>query len=417
MVDEATALLPRSSLLPGGGEGASVRKTFANIIISILGSGVLGLPFTYRVSGWAVAATSITLAGGLSYYCMILLVKCRDKLSSNGGHHFIQTYPDLGYHTFGNLGRQVIEVTLLISQAGCCVAYLIFIGHNLSSVFFPDSKYALVIAILVPLEILLAWVRSLASLAPFSIFANVCNVLAMAIVIKEDLGRLHSTGEKMATFKGWQSVPFALGVCIYCYEGFGMTLSLQASMRKPHKFARVLGLAFGLITTVYLVFGLAGYAAFGEETLDIVTLNLGNRDWSTKLVKLGLSIALFFTFPVMMYPVYEIFEGRLLLNKWFQRSVVPSPRLLAAVTGSIRGVVVVVVALIAVAVPGFGTFISLVGSTVCALLAFVFPALFHARVCADAPAWSRAVDATLVVFGVVFAVYGTYQTCTNAFVK
>jgi hypothetical protein len=35
-------------------------------------------------------------------------------------------------------------------------------------------------------EIALAWVRTLSSLAPFSIFADFCSILAMAIVIKDD---------------------------------------------------------------------------------------------------------------------------------------------------------------------------------------------------------------------------------------
>lgn len=40
---------------------------------------------------------------------------------------------------------------------------------------------------LVPVEIGLSWLGSLSALAPFSIFADVCNVLAMGIVVKEDI--------------------------------------------------------------------------------------------------------------------------------------------------------------------------------------------------------------------------------------
>lgn len=67
--DEETPLLMHSGI----GQ-ASVRKTAGNIFISIVGAGVLGLPYTFRVSGWAVAASSVTLAACLTYYCMLLLV-------------------------------------------------------------------------------------------------------------------------------------------------------------------------------------------------------------------------------------------------------------------------------------------------------------------------------------------------------
>lgn len=54
----------------------------------------------------------------------------------------------------------------------------------------------------------------------------------------------------------------------------------------------------------------AGYAAFGEHTRDIITLNLP-EDWSTVAVKLSLCLGLLFTFPVMLVPVYEILERSL----------------------------------------------------------------------------------------------------------
>lgn len=72
VVDEETPLL----MLPGHGGhgGASVLRTAGNIFISIVGAGVLGLPYTFRVAGWAVAASCVVGAALLTYYCMLLLV-------------------------------------------------------------------------------------------------------------------------------------------------------------------------------------------------------------------------------------------------------------------------------------------------------------------------------------------------------
>lgn len=54
----------------------------------------------------------------------------------------------------------------------------------------------------------------------------------------------------------------------------------------------------------------AGYLAFGKETQDIITFNLPNN-WMAAAVKLSLCIGLFFTFPPMMIPVYQIVERKL----------------------------------------------------------------------------------------------------------
>lgn len=210
-------------------------------------------------------------------------------------------------------------------------------------------------------------------------------------------------------YTNWRGIPFAMGVAIFCYEGFGMTLALEASMKEPKKFGRVLGLAFIFITLIYVAFGMVGYLGFGADTKDIITLNLPNN-WTTQAVKAGLCVALSFTFPVMMHPVHEIFERKVLLSNWFQKQAGSSPRLHDTLLAVMRGSLVTVIALVAVSVPGFGAFVSLVGSTVCAMLAFVLPALFHLKTFKGRSSlWERCADYALVVGGAVFSVYGTYS--------
>jgi proton-coupled amino acid transporter len=299
---------------------------------------------------------------------------------------------------------------VVVSQSGCCVAYLIFIGQNLSSMITGGTeKQTLFIGVLLPLEIMLACVRSLAGLAPSSIFANVCNVLAMAIVVKDDFGSFEGF-DGIIAFQKWTTFPFAFGIAIYCYEGFGMTLALESSMKKPHLFPKVLAQALLPITILYIAFGLIGYFAFCDETKDIITLNLPN-DWWTVGVKLGLCIALLFTFPVMMYPVHELVESKVMRLHYFQRNIASRTRLCRFVLDCVRGVLVLIIAGVAVLVPTFGVFISLVGSTVCAMLAFVFPASFHLCVYKDCIAlWQKVIDWLLIVGGMSFAIYGTYTT-------
>ncbi|KAL3678346.1 hypothetical protein R1sor_021302 [Riccia sorocarpa] len=401
-------------LLGCAGSGrASTFKTYFNIIISIVGAGVLGLPYTFRVSGWAVAAVCVTVSAVLSYCCMIHLVRCREKLQKEG-HRFIQTYGDLGDAAFGNWGRQFIDIMVLVSQSGCCVAYLIFIGRNVSSVFTGDVRqYCYFIALIFPFEVLLSWVRSLSGLAPFSIVADVCNVLAMAVVVRDDFHDFQGVSEIKA-LTSWSALPFAMGVAVYCYEGFGMTLTLHSSMKRPSEFPKTLGIAFVLITGLYLSFGFIGYLAYGEETQDIITLNLPN-DWTTVAVKIGLCVGLFFTFPIMMFPVHEIFERKLLFNDWFQKQT-QSLLLETIWCNFVRALIVLVVAAVAIMVPGFGVFISLVGSTVCAMLAFVVPAVLHMKVLGnESTLLTKVGDYALIICGVSFAMYGTYTSVRDIF--
>ncbi|KAF7061862.1 hypothetical protein CFC21_068524 [Triticum aestivum] len=405
------------------GRGATPAQTLGNIVVSIVGTGVLGLPYAFRTAGWLAGALGVAGAGAATFYCMLLLLDCRDKLREqeteedglgdeqrrhgDGGNY---TYGDLGERGFGPIGRYFTEAIIIIGQTGGSVAYLVFIGQNLSSVLPTLSPPAVVLALLLPAEVALSFVRSLSALAPFSILADACTVLAVAAVVKEDVQLLAERGRPFAgrsAFAGLWGVPFACGVAVFCFEGFCLTLALEASMSNRGRFRPVLFQAIVGVTVVYIGFGVCGYLAYGDATRDIVTLNLPDN-WSTAAVKVVLCVGLALTFAVMMYPIHEIVEARLLApGGWVRRrcgGVVQRAALHLS-----RVAVVAALAAIACFVPAFGDFVAFVGSTVCALLSFVLPALFHLSfVGPTASPWARAVDYFLLLAGLVFAGHGMY---------
>uniref|UniRef100_A0A0A9ENL0 Amino acid transporter transmembrane domain-containing protein n=1 Tax=Arundo donax TaxID=35708 RepID=A0A0A9ENL0_ARUDO len=407
----APLLLPREEGRPrSGGGGASSAQTLGNVVVSIVGTGVLGLPYAFRAAGWLAGSLGVAAAGSATLYCMLLLVDCRDKLEEEEteehchGHY---TYGDLGERCFGTIGRCLTEILILVSQAGGSVAYLIFIGQNLHSIFRDlMSPAGFIFVILLPVQIALSFIRSLSSLSPFSIFADACNVFAMAIVIKEDLQLFDHPFSKRSAFNGLWAVPFTFGVAVFCFEGFSMTLALEASMAERRKFRWVLSQAVAVIIMVYACFGVCGYLAYGEATKDIITLNLPNN-WSSAAVKVGLCIALAFTFPMMMHPIHEIIETRFRSSGCFQK-------LSHNVRGaewlglhSSRILMVTLLTVVASFIPAFRSFISFVGSTMCALLSFVLPALFHLSIVGSSMSlWRRVLDYGFLLFGLVFAGYG-----------
>lgn len=170
-------------------------------------------------------------------------------------------------------------------------------------------------------------------------------------------------------------------------------LPLELEAKYKDKFGRALGLAMGLISIMYGAFGLLGYMAYGDETKDIITTNLGVGLVST-LVQLGLAINLFFTFPLMMHPVYEIIERRLCSSSY---------------SIWVRWSTVLVVTLVALLVPNFADFLSLVGSSVCVMLGFVLPSLFHLQAFKEELSFARkVVDVVIFLIGVMIAVTGTW---------
>lgn len=395
-------------------------KTLANIFISIVGSGVLGLPYSFKKTGWVTGMLMLFLVAFLTYHCMILLVHTRRKLEHsnddvNVGFPKINSFGDLGHAIVGPLGKLFVDVMIVFSHCGFCVSYLIFISTTLAYLAGDDdtssaSWSSLFWGFATP-KVLFLWgcfpfqlglnaIPTLTHLAPLSIFADFVDIVAKSVVMVDDVFVFMKNRPPLKAFGGWSVFLYGLGVAVYAFEGIGLVLPLEAEAKDKEKFGGVLGVGMLLISLLYASFAALGYLAFGEGTQEIITTNLGQGVVSA-LVQLGLCINLFFTFPLMMNPVYEVVERRLCDYKfclWM------------------RWLLVFGVSLVALMVPNFADFLSLVGSSVCVILSFVLPAMFHYLVFREEIGWSKMVcDGLLVVFGLVIAVTGTWSSLMNIF--
>lgn len=216
----------------------------------------------------------------------------------------------------------------------------------------------------------------------------------------EDLGIILKKIPEVRAFGGTSVFFYGMGVAVYAFEGIGMVLPLESETKDRSKFGRVLAISMAFIAVMYGGFGALGYFAFEEDVKDIITANLGKGLIST-LVQLGLCINLFFTFPLMMNPVYETVERRLRNGNYCIWS---------------RWLLVLVVSLVALLVPNFADFLSLVGSSVCCGLGFVLPALFHLMVFKEELGWKGwTADVGIVVLGLTLGVSGTWSALAEIF--
>ncbi|KAM3757816.1 hypothetical protein ACB098_02G218200 [Castanea mollissima] len=385
---------------------SSQSKTFANVFIAIVGSGVLGLPYTFKKTGWVFGSLMLFSVALLTYHCMMLLVQTRRKLESTLGFSKINSFGDLGFTVCGPLGRFSVDVMIVLAQAGFCVSYLIFIATTLAFLFnyeysswdFGLSPKSLFLWACFPFQLGLNSIPTLTHLAPLSIFADVVDLGAMGVVMVEDVMIFLQNRPALEAFGGLSVFLYGVGVAVYAFEGVGMVLPLESEAKDKDKFGKVLGLCMTFISLLYGGFGALGYFAFGDETKDIITTNFG-QGLISMLVQLGLCVNLFFTMPLMMNPVYEVVERRFCDSRFCLW---------------LRWAMVLLVSLVALLVPNFADFLSLVGSSVCVVLGFVLPALFHLLVFKEEMSWKGIVlDGCVLVLGVVIAVTGTWSSLTE----
>ncbi|KAL8027922.1 hypothetical protein ABFX02_14G128500 [Erythranthe guttata] len=369
-------------------------------------------------TGWLTSLLMISFVAALTFHGMMLLIHTRKKLEDSPLAAFpkIASFGDLGFAVCGSIGRFAVDSMIVLSQAGFCVGYLIFIGNtlaNLSSTsssssaaaasspnFLGISAKSLYVWSCFPFQLGLNSIPSLTLLAPLSIFADIVDLGAMGVVMVQDAIIFTKQMPAVEAFGTLSTFFYGLGVAVYSFEGIGMALPLETEMKDKSKFGKILGLTMFFIASMYAAFGAMGYFAFGENTRDIITANMGKGLLST-VVQLGLCINLFFTLPLMMNPVYEVFERRFSNGRYCLW---------------MRWMLVLAVSLVALFVPNFADFLSLVGSSTCCVLGFVFPALFHYLTFKEEMSWRRAsADISIVVLGVILGVSGTWYSLIEIF--
>ena len=141
----------------------------------------------------------------------------------------IITYSDVAFAAWGEIGRLIIDGSLICAQVGFCCGYLIFITENLSNYYTSVTKTSWLVVLLPPL-FFLTLIPDLRKLAIFSLMAQMSNLMAFAVVFWFDFEHLHLANaihRKEISLKGF---PFFFCAAVYCFEGAGMVLSLEQSV-------------------------------------------------------------------------------------------------------------------------------------------------------------------------------------------
>jgi|Transcript_16125 proton-coupled amino acid transporter len=380
---------------PGTASSAAVA---INIIISFVGAGLLGIPDAFRRAGWGLGSVALCLVSALNVYCMLLLVQVQKKLFKEGKES-VSSYGLVGRCIMGSRGGAFVDACLVVSQAGFATAYIIFIAANLYSIY--GTPRSIVCFGCIPGLALLVQAREMKTLAPFSLLADLANLCGLSAVLLQDFKSYVPHNDSIHAIR-WEGLLYVMSITIYSMEGVGLVLSLESSCRDRSKFASLLKSVLACITLFMAFFGTAGYMAFGDNTMAPITLNLVGQGWAS-FVKGALCLALYLTYPIMMFPIWHISEE---LFTPLHENVVWNT--------AFRCILVVFTATVAYSVPNFGSFLSLVGSSICTILGFILPCYFHLAVLRkELPYWQVGLDCLLMVGGVLFGMLGTYQSFVN----
>ncbi|KAM4056387.1 transmembrane amino acid transporter protein [Hirsutella rhossiliensis] len=404
---EDSALLSSSKRMrkrkPRGGSGKNSPLNAALLLLkSFVGTGVLFLPRAYLSGGMLLSNVVLLCLAGLSYYSFVLLVSSRMKVDGSFG--------DMGGILYGKWMRTLILGSIVISQIGFTAAYTVFTAQNLQAFIHAvsDCKSSISIPLLILMQMVIflpfSLLRDIGKLGFTALIADAFILIGLAYLFYYDVLTLHANGLAdiiMFNSKDWT---LFIGTAIFTFEGIGLVLPIQESMKHPQKFPRVLFLVMIIITVVFITMGAISYAAYGSKTETVVLLNLPQDDKLVNGVQLLYSVAILLSTPLQIFPAVRIAETEL-----FTRSGKYNPYIKWQ-KNVFRFFMVMLCAAIAWGgADNLDKFVALVGNFACIPLVYIYPPLLHYKAVARNRAWKIA-DVALCIFGFFAMAYATSLT-------
>lgn len=391
--------------------GISEFEAAASIAKAIMGAGSFALPWAFSKMGYIAGPiimfvfmlfsinsldllvqssrmTSVRYTSTTNATTTGLSVECRPKKSSTtASSPQIQSYVDVARSVFGQTGARLTYVASISASMGVCGSYLLFIAANLQSLFLSDKQesglsQANIIVLILPVVVALSSVRDTKAFAFASCLGVVSVLLGMLVVLV--YGLLYNSqnfGKDCIAFGSITTMPLAIGAIGYLFLIHFLSLPIESAMVQPERFQSVAKKTFGACGVVSGIFGVIGYLLFGNETQQIVLLNVQGSIF-VSAVNLLLCIDLLLTYPVVMRPSIVIVEQSLSTITSLPKTAASKTSALS-VTWSVHittcALFGICAAMASIFVPTFGLLSGLVGGVSQTFLAFVLPPLMFAR--------------------------------------
>ncbi|KAG2404082.1 Amino acid transporter [Vigna angularis] len=246
----------------------------------------------------------------------------------------------------------------------------------------------------------IVWLDNLSLLSYVSasgVFASVLIILSITWTATFDGVGFHHKG----TLVRWNGLPTAVSLYAFCYCAHPVFPTLYNSIRNKHHFTNVLTGCFLLTTVGYASMAIVGYLMFGEEVESQVTLNLPLNKVSSKVAIYTTLMNPISKFALMATPITNALKD-LLPRRYKNRvtSILVSTVLVMSTT------------IAALAVPFFGSLMSLVGAFLSVTASILLPCLCYLKISGTYRNFGceSVVIVILIMAALAMAISGTYTS-------
>lgn len=363
-----------------------------NILCTVVGTGLLQLPYGGAQSGWLGVGLLVLLCL-MALYTADIIVKCLALMKNAGtcggdprlltAHQAHQvapprTYGDIGEAAFGQVGKWAVIVQMHLTLTMVATIYNLLAGLNLVTMLgWANIEISTTAAILIVAGVVWfhVFLKTLSEVAVVSSF-NMLITLALEVVVIT-VALTHPPEEPPQTVlvkKDLQSFGGAFASFAFAYGVHPILPAIYRNMRNPQKYRMMIVWSFLGVLTLYLPMLIVGYAVYGDAvTSPIYQVPSMKDNFVVKLIIGALTLHVLGAYAIVINPPERALESTLGVDSW------PAPLLWRMV---FRTLFVALTAGVSITLQTkFPPFLDLVAAFTSTFTQFIFPSLFYLRLC------------------------------------
>jgi amino acid permease len=393
------------------GEGSTFGAYF-NIVCVVAGTGILGLSFALKQSGW-VGLILFFLVAIMAAYTGRLLIECLYVRPNER----LEEFYSIGEEAFGNFGKYFVKTFhYIITLSSGCI-YILLAGKNLDVLTkgygLPlTERHWIIIAGAVSFPPV-ALLKTMKEVAWASALGTICTVVMVLVIIVGSFIDLSSVKDVQHQIFNGPELPLALTTIAFSYGGNVVYPHVEASMARPKQWNKALFSAMLTITTMYLLVAIIGYYVYGTNVESPILYGI-TQGANTIVGLVAVTIHVIMATPVYVCSFCLEVENNLKIDTRHMSRIREF-----VIRFAFRGGIIVLLTVVAMFVPYFSILMSLIGAIGNCMVIFIIPLTCHYKLFGwrHRP-WYELVLGVLIIivaiFGLVMGSIDSVRALINA---
>jgi sodium-coupled neutral amino acid transporter 11 len=289
---------------------SSILGASSNLVNSIVGAGIIGIPYAIRMTGLISGLLLLILVAVLTDKSLRLLIEqasFHPKLKNRNVH----TFEDLASYPFGQFGSGFVLFNMFIMAYGAMVAYLLIIKDTIPTVLGYEhgthllERNLIVIATSLAVMVPLSMQRDMASLSLTSALSVTADIILVVFIasfapVKESVAEeggflkvLRQDGVQATLFIGLGILSTAMACQ---HSAFIVANSLENKTRRRWKIVTNQSITIAAILCAIL--GVCGYLGFLGKTQGDVLNNFPLDSIQANAARILLAFTMYVTYPM-----------------------------------------------------------------------------------------------------------------------